>query len=97
MKIPGPNGVITIMGDYRKSLECASAGSKLAQSMVIAAEKRRIHEAVAMAQAAQVSSPPESHSQMSMAFQASKETQKVSIDEANPERTVIIGTGLDKK
>ena len=34
---------------------------------------------------------------MSMAFQASKETQKVSIDEANPERTVIIGAGLDKK
>ena len=27
MKIPGPNGVITVVGDYKKSLECASAGS----------------------------------------------------------------------
>ena len=68
MKMPGPNGVITIIGDYKKSLECASAGSKLAESMVIAAEKMRIHEAVAMAQSAQLSSPPESHSQLSMAF-----------------------------
>ena len=31
MKLPGPNGVITISGDYRKSLECASAGSRLAE------------------------------------------------------------------
>jgi len=97
MKMPGPNGVITIVGDYKKSLECASAGSKLAQSLVIAAEKMRIQEVVAMAQAAQSSGPPESHSQLSMAFQASKETKKINIDEANPERTVIIGAGLDKK
>ena len=69
----------------------------MAQLMVIAAEKMRIHEAVAMAQSAQLSSPPESHSQLSMAFQASKETKKISIEEANPERTVIIDAGLDKK
>ena len=25
MKLPGPEGVITITGDYRKSLECSSA------------------------------------------------------------------------
>ena len=31
MKLLGPNGVITISGDYRKSLECASAGSRMAE------------------------------------------------------------------
>jgi hypothetical protein len=41
MKLPGPNGIITVTGDYKKSLECASAGSKLAEAMVIAAEKKR--------------------------------------------------------
>src|SRR3954471_11165650 len=35
MKIPGPNGVITVTGDFRKSLECTSAGSSLADSLVV--------------------------------------------------------------
>ena len=52
MKLPGPNGVITISGDYRKSLECASAGSRMAESMVIAAEKKRIYEVAPLAQSA---------------------------------------------
>ena len=42
MKLPGPQGVITVAGDYRKSMECASAGSNLAESLVITREKRRI-------------------------------------------------------
>src|SRR5215216_5802678 len=44
MKLPRPNGVITITGDFRRSIECASAGSNLAESLVIAQEKRKIQE-----------------------------------------------------
>ena len=65
--------------------------------MVIATEKRRIYEVVAQAQAAQLGMPSSYTPQSSVAFQASKETKKISIDEANPERTVIIGAGLEKK
>ena len=50
LKMPGPNGVITITGDYKRSMECSSAGSNLAQSLVIAEEKKRINEVVALAQ-----------------------------------------------
>ena len=52
LKMPGPNGIITITGNYKCSLECSSAGSNLAQSMVIAEERKRIQEVVALAQAA---------------------------------------------
>ena len=52
MKMPDPYGVITISGDYKRAMECASAGSSLAESLIIAAEKKRMHEVVAMAQAA---------------------------------------------
>ena len=41
MKLPGPTGVITVFGDFRRSIECASAGSNLAESLVIAQEKGR--------------------------------------------------------
>src|ERR1041384_1964397 len=35
MKIPGPGGLIIVCGDYKKSLECSAAGSKLADSLLI--------------------------------------------------------------
>ena len=72
MKMPGPNGIITITGDYKKSLECASAGSKLAEAMVIAAEKKRVYDVVALAQSAQLGVPSSFTPQSSVAFQATK-------------------------
>src|SRR3954465_1272823 len=54
LQLPGPNGFITIAGDFRRSMECASAGSSLAESLVIAQEKRRIQQAVALAESTQL-------------------------------------------
>jgi hypothetical protein len=42
MKLPGPRGVITIMGCYKKSMECAKASSKLIEALAIAEEKRQL-------------------------------------------------------
>ncbi|XP_020194995.1 uncharacterized protein [Aegilops tauschii subsp. strangulata] len=41
MKLPGPKGLITVVGDYKKSLECAKAGSKMAESLVVTEERRQ--------------------------------------------------------
>ena len=41
MKLPSPCGIITVVRNYKKSSECALAGSKLAESLVIAEEQRR--------------------------------------------------------
>ena len=97
MKMPGPEGVITIAGDYRKSLECASDSSKLAEAMVIATEKKRIAEVVALAQSVKLEELATSTPQSSMAFQAARESKRVRVDEANPEHTVIIYAGLEEK
>jgi hypothetical protein len=32
-KLPGPHGVITITGCYKKSMECTKASSKLAEAL----------------------------------------------------------------
>jgi hypothetical protein len=50
MKLPGPRGVITITGCYKKSIECARASSKLAEALVIAEEKRQLLQQVAAVQ-----------------------------------------------
>ena len=47
MKLPGPSGIITIAGDFKRSMACASAGSKLAESLVAAEEFKEIRRAVA--------------------------------------------------
>jgi hypothetical protein len=50
MKLPGPRGVITITGFYKKSIECARASSKLVEALVIAEEKRQLLHRVAATQ-----------------------------------------------
>jgi hypothetical protein len=42
IKLPGPHGVITITGCYKKLMECAKASSKMAEALVIAEEKRQL-------------------------------------------------------
>ncbi|XP_010229826.1 uncharacterized protein LOC104582166 [Brachypodium distachyon] len=41
MKMPGPNVTITISDNYKRSMECMAAGSALAESLVIAGEKKK--------------------------------------------------------
>jgi hypothetical protein len=42
MKLPGPRGVITVSGCFKKSLACAKASSQLEEALVIAEEKRQL-------------------------------------------------------
>ena len=49
MKMPGTNGIISIARDYEKSAACVVASSRLAESLVIAAEKKLLDQVVAMA------------------------------------------------
>jgi hypothetical protein len=50
MKLPGPRGVITVTGCYKKSIECARDSSKLAEALVITEEKRQLLQWVAATQ-----------------------------------------------
>ena len=96
--MPGPRGIITIAGNYKRSIDCASAGSNLTQSLVIAEEKKRIREVAALAQQAVLMKVPEvAHPNGTVAFQPPKETKEISLDPAFPDRKAIIGSNLDPK
>ena len=49
MKMPSSKGIITIAGAYKKSTECAAASSRLAESLMVAEEKKMLERVVAMA------------------------------------------------
>jgi hypothetical protein len=51
MKMLGPRRVITIIGDYKRSMACASAGSNLAETLIIAEEKKKLKRAVEIVEA----------------------------------------------
>jgi hypothetical protein len=99
MKMPRPRGVITIIGDYKHSMACATAGSNLAETLIIAEEKKRLKRAVEIAETvvADKSLSGMANPNGSTSFQVAKEVKKVPLDEVFPERHVLIGAGLDPK
>ena len=100
MKIPGPNGVITVTGDFRKSLECTSAGGSLADSQVFETKKRQLGKVIAMAQA-QSKAPlpvgPAKRTDEESAFQSAKDSKKVALDPSDSTKFVVVGAGLSDK
>jgi hypothetical protein len=50
MKLPGPRGVITVSGCFKKSLACAKESSQLADALVIAEEKQQLLHRVELTQ-----------------------------------------------
>ena len=99
MKMPGPKGLITITGDYRKSLECARDGAKLAESLVIAEERRQLDRIVALAGEASAASIPTPEPADKAAFKPSEESKKVKLNPEDPScsKYVAVGTRLDNK
>ena len=97
MKMPGPNGIITVAGDYKKAIQCAMIGSTLAESLVIQAEKRKMHEVVAMEKSAQLGVLALTKPDAGATVEVPKETKKIPIDPEFPERMAIIGAGLSEK
>ena len=95
MKLPGPFGIITVSGDYRRSIDCAVAGSKMAESLMIAEELKEIKRAIATEQP----EVPDTKKQAGEAqFQASRDTKKIPLDASRPEEKFLtIGGTLSKK
>lgn len=96
-KMPSSKGILTITGDYKKSSACASESSRLAESLVITAEKRLLDRVVAMATKQPEMSPDPKESEAEGLFKSAKETQKIPLDPEHPERYAVIGAHLNSK
>jgi hypothetical protein len=92
MKLPGPRGVITVSGSFKKSLACAKASSQLAEALVIAEAKRQLLHLVELTQ----QDVPVHQSPVEQ-FRLANHTKKILLDESDPSKFIIIGTGLSAK
>jgi hypothetical protein len=92
MKLPGPGGVITVSGSFKKSLAYAKESSQLAEALVIAEKKRQLLHRVKLAQ----QDVPVRQSPVEQ-FKPANDTKKTLLDESDPTKYVIIGTRLSAK
>jgi hypothetical protein len=92
MKLPGPRGVITVSGCFKKSLACTKASSQLTEALVIAEEKRQLLHHVELTQ-----QDVPAHQSPVEQFKPVDDTKKILLDESDPSKFVIIGTGLSAK
>jgi hypothetical protein len=92
MKLPGPRGVITVSGSFKKSLACAKESSQLEEALVIAEEKRQLLHRVELAQ----QDVPVRQSPVEQ-FKLANDTKKILLDESDPTKYIIISTGLSTK
>ena len=97
MKMLSSRGILTVAGDYRKSSACAAESSRLAESLVIAAEKRLLERVVVMAGKQPEVSPNPKESEAEGSFKPAKETKKIPLDPEHPERYAIVGANLGSK
>ena len=97
MKMPSTKGIITVVGDYKKSSACAEASSRLAESIVIATERKILDRVVAMAGKQSDLSPDPKEPETHGSFQPAKETKKIPLDPDHLERFALMGTKLDNK
>jgi hypothetical protein len=92
MKLPGPRGVITVSGSFKKSLACAKESSQLAEALVVTEEKRQLLHRVELTQ----QDVPVRQSPIEQ-FKPANDTKKILLDESDPSKYIIIGTGLSAK
>ena len=86
MKLPGPRGIITVSGDYKRSIACASdsANEEMKQFKRKAnEEKQEIPESVKPAG--------------ELNFQAARDTKKAYFDESDKSKFVTVGASLGEK
>ncbi|SPT17070.1 unnamed protein product [Triticum aestivum] len=70
---------------------CAAASSRLAESLMIVAEKKLLDRVVAMAGKQPDLSPEPKESETEGSFKPAKETKKIPLDPEHPERHAVIG------
>ncbi|XP_066324561.1 uncharacterized protein [Miscanthus floridulus] len=91
LKMPGPNGVITMSSAFSHALTCDREHYELATVVVNSSELPQLRESSALVV------PDCNKPTSSMPFHPLEETKAVGIDPTDPTKTVRIGTQLPTK
>ena len=94
LKMPGPKGIITVSGDFKKAKECEAGNAACAEAVLSKEELEELKKEVKpdeMPAAEKPSYKPDK------SFKASDNTKKCKLSHTDPSKETTIGTGLDDK
>ena len=94
LKIPGPNGIITIHGDFKKAKECELGNARLAEAVLHAQELDEMRKDFDPKEMPVGPKPP---SGTDIKFKPGEHTKKQRLDNEDASKVTTIGTGLDDK
>ena len=91
LKMPGPNGVITVAGSFKKAQECETGEAAVAEAVLYGEELQEFQK---QAEAAEMPATKKQVSETAPAFKAADDTKTVELVEGEPSKTTAIGTNL---
>jgi hypothetical protein len=94
LKMPGPDGIITIFGSFRKAKECEEGEATFADAVFFGEEFKEIHAAMDPAEM------PASEQEVSASpptFKPTVDTKQVELVAGDAAKTTSIGTNLSPK
>ena len=91
LKIPGPNGVITVNGDFKKAKECEAGNAILAEAVISKEEFEQYKKEVNTNEMPDGKKPP---CASDVTFKASSNSKKIVLDNADASKTTNIGADL---
>ena len=99
LKIPGPNGVITVCGDAEKAVECEKKGAEEAEAVLAAEaadELAKLTLEVDPNDSTVLKRPTVDVDAPSSSFKAAQDTKSIDLVEGDSSKQVLIGAGLDR-
>ena len=93
LKMPGPNGTITVNGNFKKAKECERGNAAFAEAVLHAQELAMLKKETdtsRLPEKVQTAEPKQS-------FKASDDTKKVDLVKGDSSKQVTIGSSLDDK
>jgi hypothetical protein len=91
LKMPGPDGIITIYGSFRKAKECKEGEAAFAEAVLFVKEFKEIHAAT---DHAEMSASTQEVSTSPPSFKPTVDTKRVEIVTGDAAKTTSIGTNL---
>ena len=94
LKMPGPNGIITIKGDFKKAKECEVANAVHAEAAISREELEDLKKAMKPDEMPATDKPSYKGDS---SFKPKDDTKKIKLSKENPTKETTIGAGLDDK
>src|SRR6266498_3177408 len=95
MKLPGPNGVISLQGDVGRSYDCDQESCTLAENIRAKADRDSIRLTAATHQ--DEGEVPAKKAAKTALISADQDVKKITLDMSDPAKMALIGTGLNDK